>query len=278
MQRSRGLSLIEVLIVMGIIALLTSILVPAVKGVRQRGRVASDQSNLRQLSLAHQAYANANRGFIVDVGLAHGGFGQEEKAWINTLESYYDNELIVRSPLDNSPHWTADAGGEGVPLAAGNFRRTSYGCNNFLTSFNPTFSITGDPSDLYDRLHKIRQPAGTVHFLHMAQTGAYAGADHVHVENWSQPFGGVPLAEAPLRAFEESEINAVSGREISREDVISGAISSNAASPLWEGVSNYAFVDGSIKALGFSDVFTDFERNRFDPSRSGRFHELVDAE
>jgi len=275
MLRSRGVTLLETLFVVGVVAVLVGILVPAVSGVRHRARVAADQSNMRQLLLAHRVYVDANDGWMIDVGLAHGGISNEEVAWVNTLEEQYHDELVLRSPLDDSPHWPLDKGGLGEPVdgTMDVFRRTSYGCNNFLTSYNPSFAVTGDVGDLYDRIEKVRRPATTVHFLIMAFTGPFAGADHVHVENWSQPFAGVSLAEAPMRAYEECQINAVSGPAVERDDIANGTISVERASPLWNSHSNYGFVDGSVRSLKFSEVFTDFDRNRFDPKLSARHDE-----
>ncbi|MEM7229215.1 MAG: prepilin-type N-terminal cleavage/methylation domain-containing protein [Planctomycetota bacterium] len=273
MQHRRAFTFVELMVVIAVIAVLVSLLVPATQGVVRRSRVSKDINNMRQLLVAHTSYMNTHRGAIIDVGLAHGGTtANEDVAWINTLESFYDNELVVRSPLDESPHWASDKGGQNVPVPGtiDTFRRTSYGCNNFLTSYNPSYSVTGDPADLYDRRTKVKQPSTTVHFLHMAQTGDFAGADHVHVENWSQPFGNVALAQAPIRAYEECEVNAVRGKDVNRAQIAAGTISIEDASVLWDGISNYGFFDGHVESLSFSEVFVDFENNKFDPAKSFR--------
>ena len=83
-------------------------------------------------TLPHLAYTGDNSGRFIDVGLPHGNLADEEVAWINTLEEYYADPDIIRSPLDTSPHWPTDKGGDGVALDDQGtiFRRTSYGCNN----------------------------------------------------------------------------------------------------------------------------------------------------
>ena len=57
---NRGFTLVELLIVIGVIVVLIALLLPSVASVRSRARSAQCQSNLVQLGLARQA-ANQNR-------------------------------------------------------------------------------------------------------------------------------------------------------------------------------------------------------------------------
>lgn len=58
----RGFPLLELLVVIGIVALLIAIVVPALSSVRESGRRVICGSNLRQLGLAMALYLNDNRG------------------------------------------------------------------------------------------------------------------------------------------------------------------------------------------------------------------------
>ena len=60
---STGFTLVELLVVIGIIAVLIALLLPALTAARARGEMTSCASNIRQLMLATQMYANENKGY-----------------------------------------------------------------------------------------------------------------------------------------------------------------------------------------------------------------------
>ena len=61
-SRSRGFTLVELLVVIGIIALLISILMPALSRAREAARRTVCASNLRQIGVAARAFANGHKG------------------------------------------------------------------------------------------------------------------------------------------------------------------------------------------------------------------------
>src|SRR5689334_16599132 len=68
--RRRAFTLVELLVVIGIVGLLVSLLLPAVAAARRSARDVQCASNVRQLCVALIAYAGANRGMFPpnDVG------------------------------------------------------------------------------------------------------------------------------------------------------------------------------------------------------------------
>jgi prepilin-type N-terminal cleavage/methylation domain-containing protein/prepilin-type processing-associated H-X9-DG protein len=238
-MRTRAFTLVELMVVVAMIALLTAVLLPALAKARRQALTVRDLANFKGLETAHWMYVNDYNGSLIRVGLAHGGSGADEPvAWINTLQKYYGKKLLHRSPVDRSPHWPVDEGGQGVPVPKSGgtqFRRTSYGVNNFL---DPATAPWGGP---YTKIEQIHRPWKIVHFVYMAETGEYAGADHPHVENW----GG---SRPPVMASRHLQINAHGGPPHD-----------------WNSVTNYGFLDGHAETLPFRSVFKDFKQNRFDP-------------
>lgn len=177
-----GFTLVELLVVVALIALLVSVLLPALGRARQQARAAACQANLHNLGLAVCMYADSNRGWLPEWGFMHGG-GDARAAlsWIDTMSSAYGGRSqrvrnLLRCPDDRSPHWTE-------PLSD-RLRQTSYATNFYVTAGgidNPLFSRDGRA---YNRLDWIVRPASTIFFAELAETGLYALADHVHPENW----------------------------------------------------------------------------------------------
>lgn len=261
----RAFTILELLVVAAIVALLVGLLVPALAGVRQNGRRAEDVALIRQVELAHVGYATDNRGRFADVGLPHGGATlAPERSFAVSLQPYLDHPRALRSPLDESPHWSAESGGRGVPIpgTSDRFRVTSYGANNFVTRFSPATATTGDPRAVADRLARVPAPSATVHLLHMVFTDddGFCGADHVHVENWR--------IDPPRRAALQTQTDAVGGRAAGGD-----------------ATSNYGFLDGHVETRSFDQVYVApalsspdlAPLNRFDPEVSAQFAVRIDG-
>jgi prepilin-type N-terminal cleavage/methylation domain-containing protein/prepilin-type processing-associated H-X9-DG protein len=224
-MRRRAFTLIELLVVVSIIALLIAILLPSLSKARSMAKMATCSSNMRSLTLAVHAYANANGDRLITAGLAHGGSVDEHAAWINTLrEEYGKNALVAQCPSDKSPYWQS-------PTPEGQLRRSSYATTYYLVK-----EIGGRGP--YNRLSMIRRPISTVLFAELAEEGLadepgkYAAADHVHPESWWSD---------PDRQADE---------QLEREQHLHKA--------------NYSFMDGHAEPLRFAATYEiDLEESRF---------------
>lgn len=155
--RVRAFTLVELLVVIGIIALLVGVLLPVLGKARKDANRTKCLSNLRSMQVAQALYASENRGYLIQAGMAHGGaHAHEELSWFNVLERYGSNKLLPRCPGDESPYWP-----EGIPVpGTSEFRRTSYGINNFLDRelcpWGPGLSPV-PPGGLYVKISQVRR-------------------------------------------------------------------------------------------------------------------------
>ncbi len=105
----RGFTLIELLVVIAIIALLISILLPALSGAKMRGQAAVCLSNVKQLTHVFFLYAQDNEGMIPGTywqGPINLDWGGKQNA------AYLANPTIYRHPMETSPLWKYLGGAE----------------------------------------------------------------------------------------------------------------------------------------------------------------------
>jgi prepilin-type N-terminal cleavage/methylation domain-containing protein/prepilin-type processing-associated H-X9-DG protein len=166
----RGFTLIELLVVIAIIAILAAILFPVFAQARAKARQTSSLSNLKNINLAFQMYAQDyderfpywNWWESSENGGCGGRFpatpagpcGWYGSLWINSLQPYIKNTQIYADPSDRGNlsvrssdlYWWTPGGQTDVQLIAKGFnpqvinQKLSYGMNEYVSNDTDGFN------------------------------------------------------------------------------------------------------------------------------------------
>ena len=157
MQMRRGFTLIELLVVIAVIALLMSILMPALHLAKNQARSAGCKMNLHSWGIIWDMYCEDNDGYFpepTDLGWKRG-------TWIIALRDGWDtNSNILRCPSASKrrpdgaqwggSQWTyIQGGGDTVNSRDPRERQEecSYGANNWTFNFENQNAIQGRPTE-----------------------------------------------------------------------------------------------------------------------------------
>lgn len=169
-KKTSGFTLVELLVVVAIVATLAVVSTLATKNVLSNAKIAACASNLRQIGLAMQMYADDNQGTYPDSSHT----ASQGKAWIYQLKDYLGKFDEIRiCPAD--------------PKAA--LRRRNESSSYILNSsvFLPPVDVFGDPiGKAYNKPAWLPEPSKTILvFIASDRAGLYPGDDHTHSDQWS---------------------------------------------------------------------------------------------
>ena len=160
--RRTGFTLVELLVVISIIALLLSILMPALGKARKKAQAIVCMSNLKQIGVGMQLYLQNNRNTF----MTHYGDLISQKGWYTQLvkdkKIYSDNTIAYLSgydvlfcPSHQLTTWATSLDRKRYP------RLKDYQIVNGWISYGMNSYLDGGPDDPA-KIHGIKQPAQTI--------------------------------------------------------------------------------------------------------------------
>ncbi|MFC1764578.1 type II secretion system protein [Planctomycetota bacterium] len=171
-----GFTLIELLVVISVISLLIGLSIPSLSRAREQAKRTKCLSNVRQLRIALQLYADTHEGRVPPRDYQGGA------VWVDRLESFYTDRKLLRCPTD--PRGTDQ----------------SYLLNGFIDYF-VVHSFSGNWDEFFGeyktggfpgiRLSNITKPADTI----AIGEKRVDSKDDAYMDIWPPQYGSDHLTE-----------------------------------------------------------------------------------
>jgi prepilin-type N-terminal cleavage/methylation domain-containing protein/prepilin-type processing-associated H-X9-DG protein len=196
MKAERAFTLIELLVVIAIIAILASLLLPALDRGKQKAHTIFCLNNLKQWGAATQMYVVENDDYLPMDG-SH--TGDSEHGW------YMDLPRLLKIPNYHEVPWRKDPNfdpGRSIWICPANPRRSN-GINLFHYCLNENVNGTGE-SNRPVKLCAIPQPARVVWLFDNGKVAGEAQQNNVHT-NLHNHGANISFLDAHAARFKNTE-------------------------------------------------------------------------
>ncbi len=246
-SRRSAFTLVELLVVIGIIALLIAILMPALTSARTQAKTVASLSNLRQLGLGMVLYRNENKGYYPVASYASLP-DRPRFRWSDAIYPYMKNTEVYMSPQLDEPerqrmnkpfaHTCNPAANPGLLPETVYWGGYGYNWQYLGNGRQPT--VAGQPMPVFQAKEGV-QVRATSHTVAIADTkGSRNGTSVFELKE------GTYVVDPPLQS---RDLGSKGSRKLS-------------ADPTQAGNYGYTGGDGSSGNLAAEHRSTPAERNR----------------
>ncbi|MGB7160672.1 MAG: prepilin-type N-terminal cleavage/methylation domain-containing protein [Tepidisphaeraceae bacterium] len=233
MTRRKGFTLVELLVVIGIIAVLIAILLPALQSARQQAYTVQCTSNIRQIGQALQMYYVEFKGYVPKPN-----YTGTQLMWHDQLAKYM---AIPKDWYGPPPYLLAKRPWTGTilqcPVPHGDPTKISYHVNRLFTNWDAgnmyTNTVYGGPWDM-TKITQYKRPYDTLWLC----------------EQWSQ--ANFPFVTSITQVYNREEV-----QRLPQLAAIAGTSTAPESRHNRGKVANFMFLDGSVKTLRADQLVYD---------------------
>lgn len=273
-----GFTLVELLVVIGIIAILISILLPALNRAKDKARGVSCASNERQIYMLCMMFAQDNKGHLPRPSWASNVYSPSgDGVTFDNLNAYcqtgggladFEHGGLWRylPGIEARKNLLLCPGDNGEQIRYGSIQRVAGEGRNFSYSFH---AYVGDRKDRELGLYRIDGTPGPKLLPAVTIGSIKNAADHIYIWEEVGPNDGWclhPMDDA-YRGITANFDDTPTGRHGGLK-AVNGLRDTNPGTPTYktwlkQGSGNQCFFDGHVEALSPGQILNDKRRNNY---------------